>query len=75
MRVFALVALTASCLLAADIANLPKVEMPEPDQPKPGLEEDAHLNKTPPRATKGLDLVKMGWTYDCMECHKSLEAK
>lgn len=36
---------------------------------------DPHLDKTPPRETKGLDLVKLGWRYDCMECHKSLEAK
>ena len=75
MRVTGLVLLTATCLWAADIARLPKVETPDPDQPKSGLDEDTHLNKTPPRATKGLDLIKMGWTYDCMECHKMLEAK
>ncbi|MBI4662470.1 MAG: hypothetical protein HY735_26940 [Verrucomicrobia bacterium] len=30
---------------------------------------------TPPRQTTGLDLVKLGWTYNCMECHKLLAAK
>ncbi len=35
---------------------------------------DSHLKKTPPRTTKGLDLIKLGWKYDCMECHKSLTA-
>ena len=34
---------------------------------------DPHLqHKAPPRTTKGLDLIKLGWKYDCMECHKSL---
>lgn len=36
---------------------------------------DEHLDKTPPRETQGLDIIKMGWTYNCMECHKLLEAK
>lgn len=57
-------------LLAAD-----RAPTPPPAQPPVGLAEDQHLNKTPPRKTKGLDLTKMGWSYDCMECHKSLEAK
>jgi len=33
------------------------------------------LDKTPPRRTKGLDLVKAGWTYNCMECHKLFPAR
>jgi len=60
---------------AAEQINLPKVVKPVPDQPRTGLEEDIHLNKTPPRQTKGLDLVKMGWTYDCNECHKLIEPR
>jgi hypothetical protein len=40
-----------------------------------GWPSDKHLDKTPPRAIKGLALVKLGWTYDCMECHKLLPAK
>ena len=43
------------------------------EQPSIGADEDTHLNKTPPRATKGLDLVKLGWSYNCMECHQTLE--
>jgi hypothetical protein len=40
-----------------------------------GLPEDKHLDKTPPRETKGLDLVRMGWTYNCLECHRLFPAK
>jgi hypothetical protein len=50
------------------------VEKPVPNQLEI-VDSDTHLIKTPPRHTKGLDLVKMGWSYDCMECHKMLEAK
>lgn len=53
--------------------DLPEVERPAASQPPVGLVEDTHLNKTPPRETKGLDLVKLGWTYNCMECHKLLK--
>ncbi len=56
-------------------ANLPVVEKPPAEQPPVGLPTDTHLDKTPPRATKGLDLVKLGWTYNCMECHKLLKAR
>jgi len=54
---------------------LPIVAKPAPAQPVAGLPSDPHLDTTPPRATKGLDLVKMGWTYDCMECHRIVEVK
>jgi hypothetical protein len=46
-----------------------------PAQPPSGLAADAHLDKRPPRQTTGLDLVKLGWTYNCMECHKLLPAR
>lgn len=46
-----------------------------PIQPEVGIDEDAHLDKTPVRSTKGLDLVKKTWTYDCMSCHRILESK
>ena len=67
--------LAGTLLFAAETVKLPLEAIPEPDQPKAGLDTDTHLNKTPPRKTKGLDLLKMGWTYDCMECHKALEPK
>ena len=54
---------------------LPVVARPEPSGPPVGLPQDTHLDKTPPRRTTGLDLVKMGWTYNCMDCHKLLQAK
>jgi len=54
---------------------LPVVARPLPEQPMVGLPTDMHLDKTPPRATKGLDLVKSGWTYNCMECHKLFPAR
>lgn len=38
-----------------------------------GEDEDIHLDKTPPRAVTGLDLKRMGWTYDCMECHRHVD--
>ncbi|MBI5693391.1 MAG: hypothetical protein HZC55_25220 [Verrucomicrobia bacterium] len=54
---------------------LPVVARPPADQPKVGLASDAHLDKTPPRRTVGLDLVRNGWTYNCMECHKLIQAR
>lgn len=56
-------------------ANLPVVARMAAQQPVVGLASDTHLDKTPPRATKGLDLVKAGWTYNCMECHKLFPAR
>ncbi len=51
------------------------VAHPTAAQPPVGLASDTHLDKTPPRQTKALDLVRLGWTYNCMECHKLLPAK
>lgn len=59
----------------SDLPDLPQVERPAAEQPVVGLPSDTHLDKSPPRETKGLDLVKMGWTYNCMECHKLLKAR
>lgn len=55
--------------------NLPVVPRLPAAQPAVGLASDTHLDKTPPRATKGLDLVKASWTYNCMECHKLFPAR
>jgi len=38
-------------------------------------EKDSHLDKTPPRKPTGLVLRRVGWTYDCMECHRLLKAR
>jgi hypothetical protein len=38
-----------------------------------GEDDDTHLDKMPPRLIMGLDLKRMGWSYDCMECHKHVE--
>jgi hypothetical protein len=54
---------------------LPVVPRPAASQPAIGDPRDSHLDRNPPRQTKGLDLVKMGWSYNCMECHKLLPAK
>lgn len=62
-------------LRASRTPELPVVRRPVPRQGSVGLAADSHLDKTPPRQTKGLDLVKMGWSYDCMECHQLLQAK
>lgn len=66
---------TASSPASGGLPKLPAVSRPLASQPPVGLPDDAHLDKTPPRATKGLDLVKLGWTYNCMECHKLLPAR
>lgn len=55
--------------------QLPSVPRPAAAQSEVGLPSDAYLDRTPPRQTKGLDLVKAGWTYNCMECHKLFPAK
>jgi hypothetical protein len=60
---------------AAALTNLPVVAHPPAEQPPTGLPSDTHLDKTPPRRTIGLDLVRNGWTYNCMECHKLFPAK
>jgi hypothetical protein len=54
---------------------LPVVARPPAAQPAVGLPSDRHLDKTPPRITARLDLVRNGWTYNCMECHKLFPAK
>ena len=54
---------------------LPVVARPPAQQPPVGLPTDTHLDKTPPRQTVGLDLVKSGWSYNCMECHKLFPAR
>jgi hypothetical protein len=67
---------STSAAIAPEVpANLPIVARPPAQQPPVGLPSDTHLDKTPPRATKGLDLVKAGWTYNCMECHKLFPAR
>jgi hypothetical protein len=60
---------------ALPLPVLPVVPRSPAQQPSIGLPEDTHLDKTPPRATLGLDLVKSGWTYNCMECHKLFPAR
>ncbi len=55
--------------------HLPVVPRPPVQQPAVGARDDLYLDKTPPRATKGLDLVKAGWSYNCMECHKLFPAR
>jgi hypothetical protein len=57
-----------------NLPELPEVEKPVPSVPPVGLKEDTYLDKTPPRQTRGLDLTKMGWTYNCMECHRLIES-
>jgi len=59
----------------ASLPTLPVVARPLPEQPTVGLPTDTHLDKTPPRKTVGLDLVRNGWTYNCMECHKLFPAR
>lgn len=59
----------------APVVPLPKVERPKPTQPSVGIPEDRRLDITPPRATLGLDLLRNGWTYNCMECHRLLQAR
>ena len=59
----------------AGLPKLPVVARPPAEQPPTGLPSDTHLDKTPPRKTVGLDLVRNGWTYNCMECHKLFPAK
>lgn len=54
---------------------LPVVARVRAEQPPVGLPTDTHLDKTPPRKTVGLDLVRNGWSYNCMECHKLLQAR
>lgn len=83
MRYGAFIILLGSLLLAEGAGaaeapatpTLPVVARPLPEQPTVGLSSDTHLDKTPPRKTVGLDLVRNGWTYNCMECHTLITAK
>lgn len=54
---------------------MPVVARPPAGQPPVGVASDSHLDKTPPRKTVGLDLIRNGWTYNCMECHTLLPAR
>jgi hypothetical protein len=54
---------------------LPVVARPPASQPPIGLPSDTHLDTAPPRRTVGFDLIRNGWTYDCMECHTLIPAK
>jgi hypothetical protein len=56
-------------------STLPLVKRNSAAQPDIGASTDTHLDRTPPRATTGLDLVKLGWSYNCMECHQLLGAR
>ncbi len=60
---------------AAPIPPLPQVPRGSVSQPVVGDPADVHLDKEPPRATHGLDLVKAGWSYNCMECHQLFPAR
>lgn len=62
--------LSVSHLFSAEQGAPTLSKAPLPDQ---DTVEDPHLDKEPPRKTKGLDLEKLGWRFDCMECHKSIE--
>ncbi len=62
-------------LLSSNPPGLPVVARPPASQPLVGLATDSYLDITPVRRTMGLDLVKMGWTYNCMECHALLVAR
>ncbi len=66
---------TTAVLRASAGGELPVVPRPPAAQPPVGLSGDTHLDKTPPRKTVGLDLVRNGWTYNCMECHKLLQPR
>ena len=66
---------TAASTARQALAVLPVVNRPPAAQPEAGLRADSHLDKTPPRRTIGLDLVRNGWTYNCMECHKLIPAR
>ena len=46
-----------------------------PRQPPVGFLAIRTSTRRPPRQTVGLDLVRNGWTYNCMECHKLFPAK
>lgn len=35
----------------------------------------SRIDTTPPRGSPELELDRVGWNYDCMECHRSLKAK
>jgi hypothetical protein len=43
-----------------------------PEQPPVGLDGEL-FDKSPVRQTSGLNLVKNGWAYDCMECHRTFQ--
>lgn len=84
ISVFTALALILAAIAVSLIERASSAESPSsPSKPKTVppvvaatvLSADPHLDKTPPRQTKGLDLIKLGWRYNCMECHKTLEAK
>lgn len=62
-------------VVLAETGTEPVLEEPESPEQSVAL-LDGHLDKTPPRdASAGLSLQHVSWSYNCMECHKQLEAK
>jgi hypothetical protein len=57
------------------LKKLPVIPKPDPAQPAVGLSTDKHLDKSPVRKTKGLDLVRLGWSHNCMDCHRLFPAQ
>ncbi len=55
--------------------KLPVIASLQPAGLQAGLAADKYLDKTPPREAVGLRLIRNGWTYSCMECHKLIPAK
>lgn len=70
---YALVAVMAGGLLGG-CADVPEGDPPPPPDPATLL-ADTHLQTTPPRTETGLELDRMGWRYNCMECHRHLKPR
>jgi hypothetical protein len=70
---YALVAVMAGGLLGG-CSSVPEGDVPPPPDPETLL-ADAHLDKIPPRTETGLELSRMGWRYNCMECHRHLKPR
>jgi hypothetical protein len=59
----------------AENAPAPALAMRQAPAPAPPLATGVRLDNAPPRETTGLELIRNGWIYNCMECHTLLRAQ
>ncbi|MCG8527448.1 MAG: hypothetical protein MI748_13775 [Opitutales bacterium] len=72
---FKVKSLVLTFVLVMGVASVFTIWAAEETGEKSSGESVNKLDTTPPRGNPELTLDRVGWDYDCMECHRSLESK